>query len=47
MSEIPVMLVHYTKAVNTRAELQSHKANFVINAEVGSGHTSVVTFTPT
>ena len=46
LSEIPVSQVHYQKADNTRAEVQRYEANNVINADVGSGHTSVVTFTP-
>ena len=46
LSDIAVTQVHYEKADNTKAELQSYEANNVINADVGSGHTSVVLFTP-
>jgi hypothetical protein len=39
--------VHYQKADNTPAEIQSYEAHNVLNADAVSGHTSVVTFTPT
>src|SRR5262249_53777383 len=47
LSDIPIAQVHYTKADNTPGEIQSYEAHNVLNADAGSGHTSVVTFTPT
>jgi plastocyanin len=47
LSDIPIAPVHYQKADNTPAEIQSYEAHNVLNADAVSGHTSVVTFTPT
>jgi hypothetical protein len=47
LSDIPIAQVHYQKADNTPGELQSYEANNVLNADALSGHTSVVTLTPT
>ncbi len=47
LSEIPIAGVHYQKADNTPGEIQSYEAHNVLNADAVSGHTSVVTFTPT
>jgi plastocyanin len=47
LSDIPISQLHYTKADNTPAEIQSYEADNVLNADAVSGHTSVVTFTPT
>jgi plastocyanin len=47
LSDIPLAQVHYQKADNTPAEIQRYEAQSVLNADAVSGHTSVVTFTPT
>jgi hypothetical protein len=46
LSDIPLSQVHYIKADNTRQELSSYEATNVLNADAVSGHTSMVTLTP-
>jgi plastocyanin len=44
--DLPISNVKYLKADNSSADLQRYEANNVLNADAGSGHTSMVTFTP-
>jgi plastocyanin len=44
--DLPISNVTYLKADNSSADLQRYEANNVLNADAGSGHTSMVEFTP-
>jgi plastocyanin len=44
--DLPIANVKYLKADNSSADLERYEANNVLNADAGSGHTSMVTFTP-
>src|SRR5713101_7072710 len=44
---IPISNVTYQKADNDPRQLQSYDVNSILDTDVNSGHTSVVTFTPT
>jgi plastocyanin len=44
--DLPISNVKYLKADNSPADLERYEANNVLNADAGSGHTSMVTFTP-
>src|SRR5712691_7523180 len=44
---IPIANVTYQKADNDPRQLRSYEANSILDTDANSGHTSVVTFTPT
>jgi uncharacterized cupredoxin-like copper-binding protein len=44
---IPISSVTYQKADNDPRQLRSYEADSILDTDVNSGHTSVVTFTPT
>jgi uncharacterized cupredoxin-like copper-binding protein len=44
---IPISNVTYQKADNDPRQLQSYQVGSILDTDVNSGHTSVVTFTPT
>jgi plastocyanin len=44
---IPISNVSYQKADNDPRQLQSYQVSSILDTDVNSGHTSVVTFTPT
>src|SRR2546427_1356076 len=44
---IPISKVTYQKADNDPRQLSSYEANNILDTDANSGHTSVVTFTPT
>ncbi len=44
---IPISNVSYQKADNDPRQLQSYEVSSILDTDVNSGHTSVVTFTPT
>src|SRR5207237_3126112 len=44
---IPISNVTYQKADNDPRQLSSYEANNILDTDANSGHTSVVTFTPT
>jgi plastocyanin len=44
---IPISNVTYQKADNDPRQLRSYEADSILDTDVNSGHTSVVTFTPT
>ena len=44
--DLPISNVKYLKADNSSADLQRYEPTNVLNADAGSGHTSMVTFTP-
>jgi len=46
-SDIPASNVRYQKADNSPSDLERYEATNAVNADALSGHTSVVTFTPT
>jgi plastocyanin len=45
-NDLPLASVHYLKADNSSNDLHRYEATNVLNADAGSGHTSMVTFTP-
>ena len=45
--DLPLSNVKYLKADNSSSDLQRYEATNVLNADALSGHTSMVTFTPT
>jgi plastocyanin len=45
--DLPIANVRYQKADNSSSDLHRYEATNVLNADAVSGHTSVVTFTPT
>jgi plastocyanin len=45
--DLPLMNINYTKADNSAQDLSRYVSTNVLNADALSGHTSVVTFTPT
>ncbi|HEX8967716.1 MAG TPA: cupredoxin domain-containing protein [Chloroflexota bacterium] len=45
--DLPLTNITYQKADNSESDLRGYVANNVLNADALSGHTSVVTFTPT
>ena len=45
--DLPIANVKYQKADNSSSDLQRYEATNVLNTDALSGHTSVVTFTPT
>jgi hypothetical protein len=47
LSNIPVSNVRYVRADNDPADLARYESNNVLDIDAKSGHTSVVTFTPT
>jgi uncharacterized cupredoxin-like copper-binding protein len=47
LSDIPVSNVKYVRADNDPADLARYEANNVLDIDAKTGHTSVVTFTPT
>jgi plastocyanin len=45
--ELPLANIKYIKADNSTSDLEHYTATNVLNADAGSGHTSMVMFTPT
>jgi len=45
--DLPLMNINYVKADNSTQDLSRYVSTNVLNADALSGHTSVVTFTPT
>jgi plastocyanin len=45
--DLPISNVSYVKADNSSTDLRRYEATNVLNADAVSGHTSMVTFTPT